>query len=137
MKLFRGAKLSEIISDGERIQRLWEHLMQWGGRMGCHQMPERSFFWHDRQFPVCARCTGVALASVILLPFFYLWRMPVYMACLLCLVILTDWGLQYLGICESTNVRRLVTGFLGGLGVGVIELHILVWMIRLTIKILT
>lgn len=29
------------------------------GAVVCHQLPERSFFWGDRPFPVCARCTGL------------------------------------------------------------------------------
>jgi uncharacterized membrane protein len=29
------------------------------GSVVCHQLPERSFFLGDRQFPVCARCTGL------------------------------------------------------------------------------
>ncbi len=33
------------------------------GSLICHQRPERSFFWGDHQFPVCARCTGLYLSS--------------------------------------------------------------------------
>jgi uncharacterized membrane protein len=25
----------------------------------CHQLPERSFYWGDSQFAVCARCVGI------------------------------------------------------------------------------
>ena len=32
------------------------------------------------------------------------------------LTMLTDWGIQWLGIKESNNNRRLVTGILGGFG---------------------
>jgi uncharacterized membrane protein len=35
------------------------------GSLICHQRPERSFFWGDHQFPVCARCTGLYLSSAI------------------------------------------------------------------------
>jgi uncharacterized membrane protein len=35
----------------------------------CHQLPERSFYWGDAQFAVCARCVGIyggaATGSVI------------------------------------------------------------------------
>ncbi|PQL91928.1 DUF2085 domain-containing protein [Apibacter adventoris] len=30
----------------------------------CHQKPERSFFWKRKQFPLCARCTGIYIAFV-------------------------------------------------------------------------
>ena len=33
------------------------------GSVICHQRPERSFFWGDHQFPVCARCTGIYLSA--------------------------------------------------------------------------
>jgi uncharacterized membrane protein len=33
------------------------------GSVVCHQLPERSFFWGDRQFPVCARCTSLYLSG--------------------------------------------------------------------------
>lgn len=36
---------------------------------------------------------------------------------------LLDWSLQYFGILESTNLRRLMTGFIGGLGVTMLHLY--------------
>ena len=122
-------KAGKAIPCPNHIERLWEWLMIWGARMGCHQMPERSFFWHGRQFPVCARCTGVAVASILLLPMFLACHISASVAILLCLVMLVDWGLQYLGILESNNVRRLITGYCGGLGVGVLELRVFVWLL--------
>ena len=41
----------------------WVSLMEYGHKIGCHQMPERSFFYKEYQFPVCARCTGVITVS--------------------------------------------------------------------------
>ena len=63
----------------------------------CHCRPERSFFWRGRQFPLCARCTG-QLAGLLLLP------------------MIADGTVQLLTRYESTNLRRLVTGTLFGLG---------------------
>jgi uncharacterized membrane protein len=35
------------------------------GSLICHQRPERSFFWGEHQFPVCARCTGLYLSAAL------------------------------------------------------------------------
>ena len=87
-----------------------------GNYSGCHQLPERSFFYQGHQFPVCARCTGVCLGQLtaILLNFFR--NIPLSLS-ILCLFIMgIDWGIQEIGIKASTNPRRLITGFLGGFG---------------------
>src|SRR5512143_415614 len=31
----------------------------------CHQLPERSFFMHEHQTPLCARCTGMYLGFLV------------------------------------------------------------------------
>jgi uncharacterized membrane protein len=35
------------------------------GSVVCHQLPERSFYWGQWQFPVCSRCTGLYLSAVV------------------------------------------------------------------------
>lgn len=35
------------------------------GHFICHQRPERSFFLHGRQLPVCARCTGLYAGAAL------------------------------------------------------------------------
>jgi uncharacterized membrane protein len=35
------------------------------GSLVCHQLPERSFHLLTRQFPVCARCTGIYAGAAI------------------------------------------------------------------------
>lgn len=99
------------------IMNLYGSLFLWGHRVGCHQRPDRSFFYKSYQFPVCARCTGVLLGYVIAFPLFFLWRTSCFPSALICLVMLLDWLIQFLGIRESTNCRRLVTGILGGYGI--------------------
>ena len=37
--------------------------MRAGAATGCHQLPERSFFFRQYQFPVCARCCGVLIGE--------------------------------------------------------------------------
>jgi len=88
-----------------------------GNNSGCHQMPERSFFYKGQQFPVCARCTGVTIGqttALLLAMFKHVLSFPI--ALFLLLIMGLDWGIQAIQIKESTNFRRLITGFCGGLG---------------------
>lgn len=93
--------------------------MEAGGRTGCHQMPERSFFIKGMQFPVCARCTGVIIGQTVAAVVVACGKKPCKSAFCGCVVMLIDWLVQRLGIKESTNPRRLVTGLLGGFGLGI------------------
>ncbi len=95
---------------------MWIKAMEFGHLMGCHQMPERSFFIRGYQFPVCARCTGVFLAFPFAVLFVAKRVKLVYGSVVMCGVMFCDWLIQFLKIKESTNVRRFVTGFIGGLG---------------------
>lgn len=53
-----------------------QKLMVFGQNMGCHQMPERSFFIRGKQFPVCARCTGVFLGNIAAYVMFFIYKFP-------------------------------------------------------------
>ncbi|WP_310603805.1 DUF2085 domain-containing protein [Anaerosporobacter sp.] len=104
--------------------------MKIGERTGCHQRHDRSFFFHGKQFPVCARCTGVMCAYIFSLIRYLLVsskrrsfkyprsedKKPHIVALLGCITMLIDWTVQAVHLRESTNKRRLITGFLGGLG---------------------
>ena len=95
----------------------WEKHRRIGAYLGCHQRADRSFFIRGKQFPVCARCTGVLIGQsfAIILCVVGL-RIPIYISVLFLLIMFTDWLIQKLNIKESTNIRRLVTGLLGGYG---------------------
>ncbi len=96
-----------------------------GKYSGCHRMPERSFFYKGRQFPVCARCTGVCIGqlSAVIVNIFY--RIPLTVS-LFCLAVMgIDWSIQECGIKPSTNGRRLITGISGGFGLFSIYIAIL------------
>lgn len=83
---------------------------------GCHQMPERSFFFRGYQLPVCARCSGMILGyifSIFIAPFMDC-NLVVYL--LLCFPMAIDGLLQYKTSYVSTNFKRLVSGFLYGYG---------------------
>ncbi len=89
------------------------------GDVMCHQRSDRSFFINGNQMPFCARCTGIwlgfAVGFGIYLAFNFrikekhLWIMLVFIAPLF-----VDGIGQLLGFWESTNLIRIVTGFLAG-----------------------
>ncbi|MCE5213713.1 MAG: DUF2085 domain-containing protein [Methanobacterium sp.] len=83
----------------------------------CHQIPERSFHYKNKQFPVCVRCTGILLGYCSL-PLFYfgLIKIPILLLILLIIPLLVDSMSQYMGFRESNNNLRLITGVLAGVG---------------------
>ena len=84
----------------------------------CHQRPERSFFVRGRQFPLCARCTGILCGYFVGIVTAVATRCanpPVYL--ILLLPMIADGGIQYKFGIESTNLRRFATGLLGGVGI--------------------
>lgn len=111
----------------KRADKVWLGLMDFGNRMGCHQMESRSFFFRGYQFPVCARCTGVILGEFITL-FLIIVNLKINLmqAIVLLLIMGLDWFLQYVKIAESNNIRRLYTGILGGIGLTFIYYHIVI-----------
>lgn len=88
--------------------------MALGRSTRCHQLPERSFFAKSYQFPVCSRCTGVFFGNIsaVILAFIYTphWQWLLWG----CSIMFTDWLLQRLDLLESNNIRRLITGVIGG-----------------------
>lgn len=96
---------------------LWVKSMRLGTRIGCHQLPERSFYFRNYQFPVCARCCGVLLGQITaIVLFLFTYIINIKISITLAAIMLLDWGIQYIGVLESNNIRRVITGFLGGLG---------------------
>ena len=113
-----------------------DFLQEIGDKSGCHQMPERSFQIWGYTFPVCARCTGVVAGQILaVLLFLFGVRCPWYAAIGLLAVMGADWGIQRIGIRESTNTRRFLTGICGGFGLFCIYIFILVWLYHLVINI--
>jgi uncharacterized membrane protein len=84
----------------------------------CHRLPERSFFYKGKPFPICARCTGILIGYVvgIIYACFY-GNLSLSIAILLILPLVWDGGFQAIGKWQSTNKRRLFTGILAGIGV--------------------
>ena len=79
----------------------------------CHQMPERSFFIKGYQFPLCARCTGIAIGhffAFIIAPF-HTFKLSIVV---LALPLALDGTIQYFTPYESSNTKRVISGFLYG-----------------------
>jgi len=90
----------------------------------CHRKPERSFFFKGRQFPVCARCTGILL-GYLAFPLFLtnIVSFGFWTALVLNLPVYLDGTTQALGWRESDNTLRFITGLLSGIGqIGIISI---------------
>lgn len=83
----------------------------------CHRKPERSFFWKGKQFPLCARCTGINLGYVVLPLFIFgVIKIPLLWTILLIVPTYIDGAVQAYFNIESTNSRRFITGLMSGIG---------------------
>ncbi|MBB4117934.1 putative membrane protein [Mesonia hippocampi] len=83
----------------------------------CHRKPERSFFWKGKQFPLCARCTGINLGYVVLPLFIFgVIKIPLLWTVLLIIPTYIDGAIQAYFNIESTNSRRFITGLMSGIG---------------------
>ncbi len=87
----------------------------------CHQRPDRSFFYKGRQFPLCARCTGFVIGTLVFslyslsVPVFYTYNL-LYLSILLQLPYVIDGTTQFIGLRESNNILRFITGLIGAFG---------------------
>ncbi len=114
-----------------KADRIWLRAMEIGGKTGCHQMPERSFFIKGRQFPVCARCAGVYFGWLISIALIFAYRPRLYIIAAFCLCMFIDWFLQKKNILESNNVRRFITGILGGYALMSLYIEIIIFVFKL------
>lgn len=85
----------------------------------CHRKPERSFFIHGHQFPVCSRCTGIYSSILVFLVYAYFFpihytQFYLYIAVILVLPCLIDGLTQLLHYRESNNTLRFITGYMAG-----------------------
>ena len=82
----------------------------------CHRKPERSFFWKGKQFPFCARCTGIYL-GYLSIPVFIFVTMNLWLSLLLIVPTTLDGLTQAYFNRESNNILRLITGLMAGIGI--------------------
>ncbi len=83
--------------------------------MTCHRLPHRSFSWAPG---LCARCTffwvGILFSSLLM----FFRRLPgsLVLGLLFILPMALDGTMQFIGLYESTNTVRMITGFFAGYG---------------------
>lgn len=82
----------------------------------CHKMPSRSFFYKGKQFPICARCTGIFVGYIIGIITWIFYFPNIVITGLFFIPAGLDGGIQYFTKYESTNMRRLISGILFGIG---------------------
>ena len=111
--------------------KIYGFLMAVGGISGCHQIPDRSFTYHGKQFPVCARCTGAFVGYFVGAVLFYFVKVPFTVSISLCAVMFFDWFIQYMEIKKSTNLRRFITGTLCGFGLVQLYFSMIAFFIKL------
>ena len=104
---------------------VYQKLMAIGKASGCHQNPERSFFIRGKQFPICARCTGVLIGNIMAYICFFICVPPPEYCLIGCAVMFVDWYIQYIKLCKSTNMRRLITGIIGGYSLATLYCYII------------
>ncbi|MDN3706550.1 DUF2085 domain-containing protein [Myroides ceti] len=83
----------------------------------CHRKPERSLFWRGKQFPVCARCTGIHIGYITFPLFmFNFFTLNVWWTLALILPTYIDGITQVFFKRESNNFLRVTTGLMAGIG---------------------
>lgn len=76
--------------------------------------------------PVCARCFGAFLGYILALLTFWCIPMDFITMTVLCVPMFIDWYIQYIGLCPSTNLRRVISGFFCGYGLNRIHITIII-----------
>jgi uncharacterized membrane protein len=120
-----GNEINKSQVEQQKAYRRWKKWMQWGEKTGCHQMAERSFFISGYQMPLCSRCFGVIIGYILAIPVFLVMGFIKSLSIAGGLIMFADWFLQFVGTCKSTNIRRLITGILGGYGIMSIQLNLI------------
>ena len=84
----------------------------------CHRRPDRSFFWRGKQFPMCARCTGIHLGYFSFPLFLFgLLSINLWLSLLLIIPTYLDGTIQAMSKrWESRNWIRASTGLAAGIG---------------------
>jgi uncharacterized membrane protein len=86
---------------------------------GCHGIPERCLIVKGKRMSICARCFGSNIGHIIAIILFIAGFLPPWYYSLIFMgLLLIDWSLQAFLKIMSNNTRRVITGIIGGIGVG-------------------
>jgi len=104
----------------EGIENPYAEMVYRFGDRFCHQKHSRSWELNGNQMPVCARDVGLFLGLALGCLMGASLGKSIHIVALLLLIapMLIDGGLQALTGYESLNLLRVVTGILGGIGIG-------------------
>lgn len=106
-------------------------------RLTCHQLPERSLFLLGHKMAICARCMAVYVSFWGLGLLYGIWKatpwgrrhsqkpLPIKWLAVLAVPMFVDGVTQLIGLRESTNLLRTITGALVGAGTGLFVYPIL------------
>lgn len=87
----------------------------------CHGIPERCLVVRGRRMEICARCFGCNIGHLGALVLFIIGHLPAwYWGATALGTMFIDWGAQEMFGHMSNNPRRVLTGVIGGLGMGIL-----------------
>jgi uncharacterized membrane protein len=118
-----SGRVGEIDND-EQLEEmnLFARVVYTIGDINCHQLEGRSYHLNGNQMPFCTRDLGIFIGLVMGLGLALLLRLRISFLVLILLLapMGLDGGLQLLTPYESSNVIRMITGIIGGAGLGLI-----------------
>jgi uncharacterized membrane protein len=113
-----GSADADLMGTNKLIMIFVQRIKLFGRLPLCNMHYERAPHLGHFCFPLCWRCSSILMGIIIgkLVHF----DINIYYACLLQIPIIIDGYLQYKHVIVSTNIRRIVTGFLSGLSASTI-----------------
>jgi len=109
------------------VYEILQQILNFFGHGFCHQLPERSLEAGGLYFCICARCTGIYLGFLVTLIVIAVLKPKTanqkwifLIGALLIVPMAIDGAGSYLGLFDSTDLKRYITGYLCGMGLGVI-----------------
>jgi len=118
--------LAGVVDNDESLNNIpspWNAVYSIGDRL-CHQRAERSFFINGNQMPFCSRCTAIWLGFTVGLGLMIFLKIELTEKFLLLILLgIIPIGIdgmgQQIGLWDSTNIMRVITGLLVGVVCGV------------------
>jgi uncharacterized membrane protein len=102
------------------------------GHLVCHQMPDRSPHLFGVQLPLCWRCAGIVIGTVIFLALLFYRQQLVgfWLSLALAVLMPLDVFTAMAGLRPGLNSLRFVTGILWGIFGTTLVLHLIVWTLN-------